>query len=1528
MLFCTVGFVLLPTSYVWANPAGEQVVGGAATFQRDGNKLTVNQATDRLAVNWQSFNIGAAESTRFNMPSSTSAALNRVVGGNPASIYGSLSANGILYLISPSGILVGPSGTVNAAAFMASTLDVSTEQFMNAKNGAGMNFVGSSGESIINQGNITAEKGDVFLVAQKVENRGTINAANGTAGMVGSGQSTDVMVHEVGGKGFAIRVAQLEGEAATGSNQNLPDGEELLNEGSINAAQAELNASGNVYALAIRNSGTIRAKAVVANADGTVRLDGGLGDVINTGRMYAKNAGDDAMAAGGEIDIAGQNITASPESIITAAGGVLGGNGGSVKIDSQDTTIVQGKVDVTAPSAGAKGGKVQLLGERVGLFDGAKVDASGGAGGGTVLVGGDYLGGQTPSADLKNLAKQEAEPVKNAKAVVMADTAEIKADATVNGDGGKVVLWSDEYTGFFGDLFARGGAIGGNGGFIETSSKDNLQAMGAGIASAANGTGGLWLLDPSNLVISSSVSSGGSFNSGNPNVFTPDGTANTAVVNNVTIQNSLNAGTDVTLLTSGAAAGTGDITMTAGISKDATLAGTVSTLTMIAAGSINISQAIVTTDGGLSLVLGAQSGVTIGANIATLGGNLTIQGADAGGASLTASTTTVTINSGTVSTLGGSGAGNLSITATGAVNQAGGTLLIKGTSSITTGAAEITLTQVANDFTGAVSLNNTGANAVAVTDANTLILGTSSIAGGNFAVITGAGAVTGGLTQSTGALTVGGTTTLTSSAAATDIDLSTQPNNLTGSVTIGGTASNVRDFKLRNTSATAGALVNLGNSTTTSLRDLTITYNSAAYEVPTFTTVTSLRDIAITAGGAITQAAGGIVQGSSATTASFTTGAFGITLTQAANNFIGAVSLNNSGANDVAVTDANAIIFGTSSVGTGTLTVNAVGITQQSDTRITQSSAAGLVTLNAGAGVIGLTGSFNDFTGNVILSNSGANNVAVTDANSLSLAASTIGSGTLTVTATQNISQTGTITQSSVAGLASFNTGAGSITLTQANSLSGAVSLNNSAAFDATLVNTTGLTLGSSSVGGNYSVTANTGNITDIGAIIVAGTSAFNANAAGATITLDSLANAFTGAVTFAGSGGLGNVAVVNSTGLVLGASNLGGDLAATFASLSQIGALNVTGTTTLTPSVLGADIDLSTQANNLTGVLSVANLSNVRDFKLRNTSSGATAPNVAGMDNLRDLTLIFNSAPLEFLASLQSDSVRDVALTASSLILGGATGSGTYDVTALAGNITQRGSLQITGDSSFTAPGTFNITLTDSGNRFTGGVRFLSSGSLGNISVVDTTAFDIQSGLSITGNLFLSANGITQSGAMTIGGTTNLNGGSGAVTLPLAGNSYGGIVTISGGSGADLFVLLADEAKLGSVTVDGIFALRSASGVGFQLGGLGGTGLFDITDTQLSQFTVGTLSLTANAANISNSSVFNFSGIDNLSLTTIVSGNISLTGALTTGALNMTAAGGSIAASNSANDISGAVGAFTTGASSITLADVDDLTL
>ena len=247
-----------------------------------------------------------------------------------------------------------------------------------------------------------------------------------------------------------------------------------------------------------------------------------------------------------------------------------------------------------------------------------------------------------------------------------------------------------------------------------------------------------------------------------------------------------------------------------------------------------------------------------------------------------------------------------------------------------------------------------------------------------------------------------GATTLTSSAAATDIDLSTQANSLTGSVTIAGTASNVRDFKLRNTSATAGTVGNLGNATTTSLRDLTITYNSAAYQVPTFTTVTSLRNIAITAGGAITQAAGGIVQGSSATTASFRTGAFGITLTDTSNNFIGAVSLINTGVNAVAVTDANALILGTSSIAEGDLAIiTGAGTLTGGLTQTTGALTVGgttTLTSSAASTDIDLSTAANSLTGSVTIAGTASNVRDFKLANTSATAGAVVNLGNATTT--------------------------------------------------------------------------------------------------------------------------------------------------------------------------------------------------------------------------------------------------------------------------------------------------------------------------------------------------------------------------------------------------------------------------------------------------------------------------------------------------------------------------------------------------
>src|SRR4029079_357383 len=115
-------------------------------------------------------------------------------------------------------------------------------------------------------------------------------------------------------------------------------------------------------------------------------------------------------------------------------------------------------------ATGSKGGSVQVLGHRVGLLDNASIDVSGEKGGGTVLIGGDYRG-------LNPL-------VVNAWRTHVGQDVTLKADAVTSGDGGKIVVWSDDTTRFDGSASVRGGALSGNGGLVETSGRQWL-AVGA-----------------------------------------------------------------------------------------------------------------------------------------------------------------------------------------------------------------------------------------------------------------------------------------------------------------------------------------------------------------------------------------------------------------------------------------------------------------------------------------------------------------------------------------------------------------------------------------------------------------------------------------------------------------------------------------------------------------------------------------------------------------------------------------------------------------------------------------------------------------------------------------------------------------------------------------------------------------------------------------------------------------------------------------------------------------------------------------
>ncbi|MBC1223336.1 CHAT domain-containing protein [Nostoc sp. UCD121] len=182
-------------------------------------------------------------------------------------------------------------------------------------------------------------------------------------------------------------------------------------------------------------------------------------------------------------------IASIPELLTVGNTGLTANSDGTVKLTESNvtipttpgTTIVSGKVDVS----GQTGGTITALGQRVGVIN-ANINASGTNGGGTVLIGGDYQGKGT---------------LPNAEQTYINSNSVINADSKLNGNGGRVIVWGNNTTQYFGNISARGGANYGNGGNVEVSGKNFLTFNGLVDTSAANGSFGTLLLDPSTLTI-------------------------------------------------------------------------------------------------------------------------------------------------------------------------------------------------------------------------------------------------------------------------------------------------------------------------------------------------------------------------------------------------------------------------------------------------------------------------------------------------------------------------------------------------------------------------------------------------------------------------------------------------------------------------------------------------------------------------------------------------------------------------------------------------------------------------------------------------------------------------------------------------------------------------------------------------------------------------------------------------------------------------------------------------------------------
>ncbi|EBM6148997.1 filamentous hemagglutinin N-terminal domain-containing protein [Salmonella enterica] len=377
-------------------------------------------------------------------------------------------------------------------------------------------------------------------------------------------------------------------------------GERVSNSGTVTTPGGKtVLAAGKTVTLQLDNSGltSVSVNGSVVNA---LVENRGLISATN-GQVYLTAKGQDMLL----------NTVVNNSGTVEAKG--LASRGGEIVLSGGDSGVVSQSGHLLADSQTGRGGKITLEGQNIHLAGNSLTSATGKTGGGEVYVGGGWQGKDSR--------------IRNASKVVMDKTATVDVSATDAGNGGTAVLWSDDYTNFRGTVLAKGGAQSGNGGRVETSSHQNLQASGTVDASSPSGKGGEWLLDPTDVTIVGSGADSNIDSTTNVGTFTP--TASGAQILNSSIVNQLNTGTSVTVKTSGVdvTGQTGNITVNANIVKTA---GADAKLTLIADNNIttNKSISIGASTGKLDLDLLAgnttnNASVVLGQNI-----NISLNGGD------------------------------------------------------------------------------------------------------------------------------------------------------------------------------------------------------------------------------------------------------------------------------------------------------------------------------------------------------------------------------------------------------------------------------------------------------------------------------------------------------------------------------------------------------------------------------------------------------------------------------------------------------------------------------------------------------------------------------------------------------------------------------------------------------------------------------------------------------------------------------------------------------------------------------------
>jgi filamentous hemagglutinin family protein len=310
-LICSMLLTITPTRLVMADPPSGQlpegwevVTGSVGDFDYSTlNELHIRNIADGTIIIWhRGFNIGSEAWTEFQLINAGQNVLNRDVTGSMSQIYGKLTSNGGVWILNPAGIVFGPGAKINVAQLVASSLDITDEDFLN---GSPYNFTGGADAGVVENysTNFTAER--IALIGREVINKGALVADKYVVMAAGDNvlisEDSSVMVEvAMGGQAPSLFKVENHGDGIT-----VDETLDIMKDGTDGTARVVL-AAGDIWSAALvkaySDGGSDAVATVDIEAAGNVLVENEvIAEAVGNGDNEAEAS--IRIDAGGDVDV-------------------------------------------------------------------------------------------------------------------------------------------------------------------------------------------------------------------------------------------------------------------------------------------------------------------------------------------------------------------------------------------------------------------------------------------------------------------------------------------------------------------------------------------------------------------------------------------------------------------------------------------------------------------------------------------------------------------------------------------------------------------------------------------------------------------------------------------------------------------------------------------------------------------------------------------------------------------------------------------------------------------------------------------------------------------------------------------------------------------------------------------------------------------------------------------------------------------------------------------------------------------------